>query len=151
MKFIFGFSVTAALVTGVLVVSCAPIPQSYSRNGNKSLSGNLAAQMNGKNASATPSADKIISGDWVCSAKAGCAFSKISIFAKDGNATLEGDRDEKPQDAKIHVTSYSDHIHLDLNLEGSTDALSGDISLKDSSNDLVVNDEHYARQLGLKN
>jgi hypothetical protein len=150
MKAFGWISFLAAIITGIVVVSCSPLPESYSKD---ALSGQAPTPGALTSVHAPMSANTAanLNGDWVCSSGASgndsCSYALISISAKDGTAQLQDNsEDDSARDAKISVMSFSDHLHLEMSFTGTSGLLSGDISLNQSRNELVIDGEHYARK-----
>lgn len=154
MKAFLGISIFSAIAAAALIVSCSPGAKSYERP-IPSDESSLAAT-NERNSEAA--AEKFASGDWICAPKSDCTYSKISISAKDGTALLESEIDEDSPNAqglsaKVAISREPHHLHIELNLMGSQNSLSGDISMKNGSQVLVISapngssqsDERYTR------
>ena len=145
MKTFVGLSVTAAVLAGLLVVSCAPVPQSFpkSEDGQASLSGH--SQQNNSAQIAAESA--ALDGNWACDSSVACAYSSIAISTKDGVAVLNGSTDESAK-LIIGTNSETSLIQLSMTIIGDTAdsaKISGTVSLKGSQNELVIGSDSYSR------
>ena len=147
VKTFVGISVTAAMLTGLLVVSCAPVPQSFPKSEDGQLQS--LSSRNHQNSSAQIAAESAaLDGDWVCDSSASCAYSDISISTKDGIAVLNGSTE---QSAKMIVGTNSETsvIQLSMTLVGDTAdtaKIFGTISLKGSQDELVIGSDSYSRK-----
>lgn len=139
MKTFIGISATAAVLAGILIVSCAPVPLDTSKN-QSSHSQSLANQ--------TPSAqvqaqDAAIDGQWVCDTGSSCAYSSVVITAEDGIAVLNGGTQES---AKLVVGANSETSLIQLNmtivgLSGSAANLAGSVS----QGELTIGADTYSK------
>lgn len=152
MRTFIGISATAAVLTGLLVVSCAPVPQSFPKSEDGQLQS--LSSRNHQNASAQITAESAaLDGDWACDSSAGCAYSDISISTKDGVAILNGSNE---QSAKMIVGTNSETsvIQLSMTLVGDTTdsaKISGTVSLKGSQSELLIGSDSYSRKNGNHN
>jgi hypothetical protein len=151
MKTFIGLSVTAAVLAGVLIVSCAPVPMDSSRNSSQQSQPLSQLQQNtGSVEMATEAA--ALDGEWNCASASGCAYSSISISCENSSAILNSSSSQQ-QNAKLSLAmnQATSIVQLNLNVIASGPvagmSLEGTISLNSSGNQnqLMIGSDSYIR------